>query len=58
MCEYYDPHSYNECREPIAERVLDKEKANFCDSFRLNHTESHKQDGQDLFDVASALFKK
>ena len=35
-CEFYDPSSYNECREPQAERVLDKDKANFCDYFRLS----------------------
>jgi hypothetical protein len=32
-CKFYDPSSYNECREPSAERVVDKEKRNFCDYF-------------------------
>lgn len=32
-CEFYDPSAYNECREPQAERVLDKEASNFCDYF-------------------------
>lgn len=37
-CRFYSPGAYNDCREPQAERVLDKEKANFCDffSFRAN----------------------
>lgn len=34
-CLFYDSTAYNECREPQAERVLDKERANFCDYFQL-----------------------
>ncbi len=33
QCRFYAPGSYNDCREPRAERVLDKERANFCDWF-------------------------
>jgi hypothetical protein len=33
QCRFYDTRAYNECREPQAERVLDKERANFCDWF-------------------------
>jgi hypothetical protein len=33
QCKFYDPHAYNECREVAADRVLDKERANFCDYF-------------------------
>jgi len=32
-CRFYDPTAYNACHEPQAERVLDKERANFCDYF-------------------------
>ena len=32
-CKFYDAKSYNECREPSAERVVDKAKSNFCDYF-------------------------
>lgn len=32
-CRFYDPGSYNSCREPRAERVVDKERANFCEWF-------------------------
>lgn len=32
-CRFYDPAVYNECREPQAERVLEKERSNFCDWF-------------------------
>ncbi len=33
QCKFFDPNSYNECKEISAERVLDKERANFCDFF-------------------------
>ncbi len=32
-CEFYDAGSYNECRESQAERVLEKDRSNFCDYF-------------------------
>lgn len=32
-CEFYDPKAYNECREPQADRVLEKDRSNFCDYF-------------------------
>ncbi len=35
-CAHYDPGSYNECRESQAERVVDKERSNFCDFFQLS----------------------
>jgi hypothetical protein len=31
---HHDRSAYNECREPQAERVLDKERSNMCDFFR------------------------
>ena len=34
-CEYYDPLAYNECRETVAERVIEKDRSNFCSFFRL-----------------------
>ncbi len=58
MCKFYDPRSYNECRETIAERIVEKEKANFCDFFipgsPVNSNEV-KDSAQKAFD---ALFKK
>ena len=33
-CDFYDPAAYNECRESRAERVLEKDRSNFCDWFR------------------------
>lgn len=34
MCEFYDTAVAKSCREPIAEEVRDKIRANFCDYFR------------------------
>ncbi len=36
-CRFYDPGIYNGCREPQAERVLDKDRSNFCDYFDFRH---------------------
>ncbi len=33
-CHFFDESLYNQCREPQAERVLDKERANSCDYFK------------------------
>ena len=35
QCKFFDPHSYNECREVSAERIVEKERANFCDFFMV-----------------------
>lgn len=32
-CKFYDPAAPKQCREPQAELVRDKVKANFCDYF-------------------------
>ncbi len=58
-CEFYDPNAHNECHESQAERVVDKERANFCDYFRPR---SGKGIGGKSIDsakaAAEALFKK
>jgi len=33
-CEHFDPSLYNQCRETMADRVVDKEAANFCEYYR------------------------
>lgn len=59
MCLFYDPKSYNECRETSADRVKDKEKANFCDYFKLSsQTHSPNKEREDALARAAALFKK
>jgi hypothetical protein len=34
LCEWYNVTVAKHCREPIAEEVKDKERANFCDYFK------------------------
>lgn len=34
-CAFYDVDAADACREPAAERVVDKEMANFCGWYRL-----------------------
>ncbi|MFT3906999.1 MAG: hypothetical protein QM718_11885 [Steroidobacteraceae bacterium] len=34
LCVDYDERVAKKCREPIAEEVFDKERANFCDYFQ------------------------
>ena len=60
-CEFYDRSSYNECRDSSAERVVEKEKSNFCDFFAPNGDQAKHQEGsapKDLKAAAEALFKK
>ncbi len=32
-CEFYDPSRNNQCSEPMAEPVREKDRANFCEYF-------------------------
>ncbi len=58
-CEFYDPLSYNECREPVAERVVDKERANFCDMFQMAAERLKEKDRTtDAKKKLEELFKK
>ena len=34
LCEFFDTGVAKSCREPVAEEVQDKERANFCDYFQ------------------------
>lgn len=57
-CQHYDPKSYNECREPSADVIKEKEKANFCD-YMLAKAEGDVVDqAAKLKAAAEALFKK
>lgn len=58
MCRFYDPKSYNECRETQAERITEKTKANFCGFFEFGNENSNQQKTDNLLNAAEALFKK
>jgi len=71
-CRFHDESAYNECGEPAAERVIDKDRANFCDYFsptsvsarsRASHSASSSPEGAAAPDVPVAdslesLFRK
>jgi len=61
MCRFYSQSSYNECTEPVAERITEKEKANFCDYFSISSgdgIQSTKNSRNQQLEAAAALFKK
>lgn len=61
-CRFHDPSAYNECREYQAERVVNKETANFCDYFKpkvISGAGKRAGSAEDsLRAAAEALFKK
>ncbi len=61
QCLFYDPKIYNECKETNAERVVDKEKANYCEYFQLDEdvqTSSKLSEADLAKQKLAELFKK
>jgi hypothetical protein len=62
QCQHYDPKVYNECKETMADRILEKTKANYCEFFTAQpsgpNLASPDQKKVDLLAQAEALFKK
>lgn len=58
-CRFYAPGRANDCLEPIAERVVDKERPNFCDLFEPVQRDgpAAKPSADDLKAAAEALFR-
>ncbi len=59
-CRHYDPGSYNQCREPQADRVLDKDRSNFCDYFNFRDSapeDKSKQNNGSIRKKLDDLFK-
>lgn len=58
-CSFYDPGAYNDCRETQASRVVDKERANFCEYFQMGGPgASQAPVMDDAKKKLEALFKK
>jgi hypothetical protein len=58
-CQNFDRAAYNECREPAADIVREKERSNFCDHFQPGAPGGAGLSRQDaLLSAAEALFKK
>ena len=58
-CRFYAPGRANECLEPLVERVVDKERPNFCDYFEpaAGSGGQSTQSAEDLRKAAEDLFK-
>jgi len=59
-CRFYDPAYNNQCRETQAERVVDKERANFCEYFtpRKGGPAKISSPGGDTRAKLDSLFRK
>ncbi|MBL7714890.1 MAG: hypothetical protein JNL01_05440 [Bdellovibrionales bacterium] len=58
-CVHFDPTAHNSCRETMADRVVDKEVANFCDYFKPGTPSGTGAQSRDAMKAAAeALFKK
>jgi hypothetical protein len=59
-CGFYDPTYNNQCREPMAERVVDKDRANFCEYFTPGGRKggAGAQQGKSAQAKLEELFKK
>lgn len=55
-CAFYEPGSFHDCRESVEDAVLDKEKANFCDSFKVKRTFSEQKKSDAAKDAFNSLF--
>ena len=56
-CKFYDKAAYNECKEPQADRVIDKDRSNFCDYFSFVDNRKGTGSGTDKNAALAALDK-
>jgi hypothetical protein len=59
-CELYSEYSHNKCLEPQSEWVPDKEKANFCEFFKISNKRRtfSQQDREKAMKLLDILFKR
>ncbi len=62
-CKFYKIGAYNDCREPQAERVIEKNRSNFCDYFAFGSgPQTNKEDALETAENArmklESIFKK
>lgn len=57
-CTHYDPKVYNECKEPTAEVVRERDRANYCDFFKAGTASGGQDQRANLLSAAESLFKK
>ena len=57
-CTFYDENRANQCFEPQAERVKEKDRSNYCDYFRFKEEGQKKSPREDAEKLWKDLFKK
>lgn len=57
-CALFAPGSHHDCREPAADLVADKERANFCEFFTLALAPARGAIAPDARAALEALFRK
>ena len=57
-CSHHEPSAYNECREPNAERVGDRDRGNRCDYFSPGERAAAGSPDQRSKSQLDALFRK
>lgn len=59
-CKFHDKSAYNECRESQAERVLVKDRSNYCDYFKFRDgpAEAAKNEKDQIMKKLDDIFKK
>ncbi len=60
-CRFYDPVAYNQCCENQADRVLEKDKGNFCEYFLFKDSTDAARDvsgKQKAKNPLDGIFKK
>ena len=59
QCRFYDVKAHHECREPQADFVAEKDKANFCDYFVFDpQIKVQTEDKEKARAKLEALFRK
>lgn len=57
-CRFFAPAAPAQCREPVADPVSDKQRANFCGYFAaIEHSPAESTDADALRQAAEALFR-
>ena len=57
-CTFYDQSRANQCFEPQAERVKEKDRSNYCDFFQFKEESGKKSGRDDAERLWKDLFKK
>ena len=57
-CLFYEPNIYNECREPQADLVKEKDIVNYCEYFRIKENNTYSKSTKNNKDLLNSIAKK